>query len=69
MDPQPVVTAAPIVGANSMGTRRAWRSFQAPISRSASSKTRASAAHRAAPLHVTPHRLICRIIERHAPAP
>jgi hypothetical protein len=29
--------AAPIVGENSMGIRLAWRSFQAPISRSASS--------------------------------
>jgi hypothetical protein len=32
-------SAAPIVGANSKGIRRAWRSFQAAIRRSASAST------------------------------
>ena len=36
--------AAPIVGENSMGICPAWRSFQAPIRRSASSSTWASVA-------------------------
>src|SRR6516162_2107011 len=40
--------AAPIVGENSIGIRFAWRSFQAAISRSASSRTRASVARRLA---------------------
>jgi hypothetical protein len=40
--------AAPIVGENSIGIRRAWRSFQAPIRRSASSSTWASIARWAA---------------------
>jgi hypothetical protein len=34
--------AVPMVGENSIGIRLAWRSFQAPISRSASSSTWAS---------------------------
>jgi hypothetical protein len=42
--------AAPMVGETSIGIRLAWRSFQAAIRRSASSKIRGSVARRAAPL-------------------
>jgi hypothetical protein len=38
--------AAPIVGENSIGIRFPWRSFQAPIRRSASSSSWASVARR-----------------------
>src|SRR5580700_804136 len=42
------IDAAPTVGANRKGIGRAWRSFQAPIRRSASSSSRALVAYRAA---------------------
>ncbi len=45
---QRAAIAAPIVGENSIGIRLAWRSFQAAISRSASSRTWASVARRLA---------------------
>ncbi len=40
--------AAPMIGENSIGIRLAWRSFQAPIRRSASSSTFTSVARRLA---------------------
>jgi len=47
--------AAPIVGENNIGIRRPWRSFQAAMSRSASSSTWTSVARLLALLSLRSH--------------
>jgi len=61
------VIAAPIVGANSIGIRLAWRSFQAAIRRSASSSTWASVARRLAASFSAARRRSSSILRRLTP--